>query len=92
MKKYILFLFLIQIAFLVHGQNLKGKIVVDQLYSSVLENDAGEDPTRRITVYLPPGYDETTHKYPVIYFLHGFTLSDSLQIAWFNLDKILDRK
>lgn len=91
MKKYILFLFLIQIAFLVHGQNLKGKIVVDQLYSSELENDGGEDPTRRVTVYLPPGYDETTDKYPVIYYLHGFTWNDSLQIANDHFDKLLDK-
>jgi len=91
MKKNISFLLLFLLSFLVYGQNLKGKIVVDQLYSSVLENDGGEDPTRRITVYLPPDYDETTHKYPVIYFLHGFIVSDSLQIAWFNFDKILDK-
>ena len=91
MKKILLLLFVLQIAYLTQAQNQTGKIIVEQLYSSALENKGGEDPTRRVTIYLPPDYDETKDKYPVIYFLHGFTLSDSLQIAWFNMDKILDK-
>jgi S-formylglutathione hydrolase FrmB len=68
-----------------------GKIVVDHLYSAALENKGGENPTRRVTVYLPPGYEKSDNHYPVIYFLHGFTSSDSLNLAWFHTDKILDQ-
>ncbi|MGK4567761.1 hypothetical protein [Flavobacterium sp. 3HN19-14] len=33
----------------------QGKIVVTALNSKSLQNTAGENPKRRITVYLPPG-------------------------------------
>ncbi|MFN2396865.1 MAG: alpha/beta hydrolase, partial [Bacteroidales bacterium] len=68
-----------------------GKVVIEYLYSASLENELGEDPTRRITIYLPPGYNETTERYPVIYYLHGFTWNDSLQIADDRFDKLLDK-
>ncbi len=84
MKKYLLLLFIIQMSYVSQGQDQSGKVIVDRLFSKSLENSGGEDPTRRVTIYLPPGYDETKRKYPVIYFLHGFTISDSLQITWFD--------
>jgi S-formylglutathione hydrolase FrmB len=91
MKKIILLLFFIQIAYLVQAQYSSGKIIYDRLYSAALENNGGEDPTRRVTIYLPPDYDETTIRYPVIYYLHGFTWSDSLQVANDHFDKLLDK-
>ena len=51
---------------------LKGTVVVDSLYSANLVNDMGENPTRALSVYLPPGYQQSTQHYPVIYYLHGF--------------------
>jgi S-formylglutathione hydrolase FrmB len=69
----------------------QGQIVVERLTSEALKNSGGENPTRRITVYLPPDYDKTTNRYPVIYYLHGFTWSDSLQIASDHFDKLLDK-
>ncbi len=91
MKKIILLLSFIQIVYIVQAQYPSGKVIVDRLYSPALENNGGEDPTRRVTIYLPPGYDETSDKYPVIYYLHGFTWSDSLQIASDHFDKLLDQ-
>ncbi len=73
------------------AQHPSGKIVVDRLYSAALENEGGEDPTRRVTVYLPPGYDNSNDRYPVLYYLHGFTWSDSMQIVGDKFDKILDK-
>lgn len=32
-------------------------------------------------IYLPPGYDETAGRFPVLYLLHGF---QSLSAVWFN--------
>ncbi len=69
----------------------EGKVVVKKLYSELLENPGGENPTRRLTIYLPPGYDESVERYPVIYYLHGFTWSDSLMISDDKFDKLLDK-
>jgi len=61
------------------GQNgLTGTVVKDSLYSKNLENQFGENPTRSISVYLPPDYNNSEKHYPVIYFLHGFLNDDSL--------------
>ena len=76
---------------LIQGQETKGKVVVDRLYSTALENPAGNNPTRRVTVYLPPDYAKNKQHYPVIYYLHGFTWNDSLAIAFDQFDKVLDK-
>jgi enterochelin esterase-like enzyme len=73
------------------GQTPKGQIIVEKLTSELLKNTGGENPTRRVTIYLPPGYDLTTNRYPVIYYLHGFTWNDSLNLAWGHLDEHLDK-
>jgi S-formylglutathione hydrolase FrmB len=45
----------------VHGVSLDGNL-------------EGDDPTRDVLVYLPPSYaSEPDRRYPVIYFLHGYT-------------------
>lgn len=49
-----------------------GTIVIDSLYSGRLENAFGESPKRALSIYLPPGYEEDTRNYPVLYYLHGF--------------------
>ena len=67
-----------------------GSVIYEHLYSELLENPGGENPTRRVTIYLPPGYDESERRYPVIYFLHGFAWNDSLTIASGHFDKLLD--
>lgn len=74
-----------------NAQYPEGNVEVDHLYSELLENPGGENPTRRVTVYLPPGYEESEQNYPVIYYLHGFTWSDSLMISVDQFDKLLDK-
>ena len=92
MKRFILFLAFTLIGNMVLAQpQYYPKMVVDSLYSPALENPGGESPTRRITVYLPPGYEENLdQRYPVIYYLHGFTSSDSTNLKWFETDKKLE--
>ena len=51
----------------------QSSVVEDTLYSSNLENEFDENPTREVAVYLPPDYETSDKRYPVIYFLHGFT-------------------
>ena len=42
------------------------------LWPTLTENLIGEDGKKVIRVYLPPSYDFTEKRYPVIYVLHGF--------------------
>lgn len=69
----------------------KGKVVVERITSESLRNSGGENATRRVTVDLPPDYDKTSRKYPVIYFFHGFTWSDSLMIDSDHFDLLMDK-
>lgn len=51
-----------------------GRVVIEQIESRALAGNRMGDPhVRQIPVYLPPGYDAGRARYPVIYWLHGFT-------------------
>jgi enterochelin esterase-like enzyme len=40
--------------------------------SAALKNNLLGDPVdQKLAVYLPPGYDMSTERYPVVYLLHG---------------------
>ncbi|WP_162343141.1 alpha/beta hydrolase [Cyclobacterium salsum] len=73
------------------AQQPEGKVVIENLYSNNLENSDGNNPTRRVSVYLPAGYDESNQNYPVIYYLHGFTQSDSLSYVGYDIKNQLDK-
>ena len=74
----------------------KGEVVHTHLYGHSLEGNLSNDSAdRSICIYLPPSYKQSTKKrYPVVYFLHGFTDSDTkwygLTKHWINLPVILD--
>lgn len=66
----------------VHGKGLEGN----------LEGDAAD---RNVCVYLPAGYKSNSkRRYPVVYFLHGYTDNDEKVYGfskhWMNLPAILD--
>lgn len=91
MKKVKLLIILILLGHTILAQQFAPKVVADSLYSASLQNHGGENPTRSMLVYLPPGYEENTAKrYPVVYYLHGFTSSDSSNLKWFATDKKLE--
>ncbi len=69
----VVFLLLLSACFTGFAQANKGTVVTETIYSKNLENNFGEDPNRAVSVYLPPGYENSQQRYPVIYFLHGFT-------------------
>lgn len=53
--------------------NLAGSIVLERVYHhALIGNRLGDPAARTIPVYLPPGFDRTS-KYPVVYYLPGFT-------------------
>src|SRR5450432_3395699 len=73
------------------GQNLKGTVIHERfLAPSLVENPAGEDAMRRLTIYLPPGYYQSKQHYPVIYFLHGMYGEDSATMTDLGINYLLD--
>ncbi len=70
-----------------------GRVVVTYLDSKLLRgNAAGENPRRRVSVYLPAGYEASPQRrYPVVYYLHGFTWSDSLIFNKDGMKELLDQ-
>ncbi|HZY79570.1 MAG TPA: alpha/beta hydrolase-fold protein, partial [Cyclobacteriaceae bacterium] len=55
-----------------------GRVQTFVLNSKALQNPGGENPNRKVSIYLPPGYENSTERYPVIYYLHGFMGKDSI--------------
>lgn len=50
-----------------------GRVVLDRFDSVALRGNPHGDPAvRTIPVYLPPSYDTSRGRYPVIYWCHGF--------------------
>jgi hypothetical protein len=48
----------------------KSKIIARELRSeNIAHNKTGIDPARKVLVYLPAGYESSSQRYPVIYFL-----------------------
>lgn len=93
MRKFslLLFTFLLFTQFLSAQVIPAGKVVTTYITAKTLQNTAGENPTRRVSVYLPPDYEKSAKRYPVIYFLHGFFWSDSLLVNQDHINHIFDR-
>lgn len=71
----------------------KGKVVTRHINSQILkENRIGLDTNRSISVYLPPGYEESKRSYPVIYYFHSLGWSNEKMFANENSPQpLLDR-
>lgn len=70
-----------------------GTINTDKIDSKcIAENIIGQSPTRQFFVYLPPSYEYTDKKYPVVYFLHGYgdIAKDFISYTQLNLDKAFE--
>ncbi|WP_207531891.1 alpha/beta hydrolase [Desertivirga arenae] len=94
-----IFIFLFALAFRqeASAQTIKkGKVERLVIHAKSLEgNLAGDTPDREISVYLPPSYFSNPKKrYPVVYYLHGFSDDDAkwygIKKHWINLPAILD--
>lgn len=74
------------------AQNIpQGKVISTYITAKTLKNKSGENPKRRVSVYLPPDYETSVKKYPTIYFLHGFFWSDSLLVNADKINHLIDR-
>lgn len=75
----------------------RGSVVIERFESQVLRgNPLGDPYVRDIPVYLPPDYEAaTSRRFPVIYWLHGFTgigLSSIAKSLWTpSLPELMDR-
>jgi len=50
------------------------RYITDRFHANSLESNPLDAPVERdIHIYLPPGYFEKGRKYPVIYYLHGYS-------------------
>lgn len=72
MKFSLTLLLLLSLPLAVLARDPVEPVVVKSLTSESLVNEFDEEQTREVAVYLPDGYNESTQRYPVIYFLHGF--------------------
>jgi S-formylglutathione hydrolase FrmB len=62
----------------VHGPSLEGNL-------------EGDDPDREVFVYLPPSYArEPARRYPVLYFLHGYTATAEAYVNLLELPQAAD--
>ena len=73
----------------------KGTVIRQKInWKSIENNKGGESSTRGVSVYLPHSYNKNEDKrYPVIYYLHGFTRNDSTVMSGNipdDLDDLLD--
>jgi enterochelin esterase-like enzyme len=63
----------------VHGRALEGNL-------------EGDSPERPVVVYLPPGYGrDTNRRYPVLYFLHGYTATAEAYVKSLGMPDSIDR-
>lgn len=50
------------------------QIIIETINSRALrDNPLGDPASRRVPVYLPPGYQDSEQRYPCVYLLAGFT-------------------
>ncbi|RXM39938.1 esterase [Chryseobacterium sp. CH21] len=92
MKKsgFLLIMFVLLAQFLWAQKIPEGKVVITYITAKTLQNKVGENPRRRVSVYLPPDYEKSSKRYPVIYFLHGFFWNDSLLVSRDRMNRIID--
>lgn len=74
----------------------KGSVQRIKVHAKSLEgNLSGDAADRNVSVYLPAGYETSpSRRYPVVYFLHGYTDDDAkyygLKKHWMVLPPLLD--
>ncbi|MBM3241436.1 DUF4440 domain-containing protein [Candidatus Poribacteria bacterium] len=67
-----------------------GELISDTIYSPSLEGNLLGDPaTRNMLIYLPPSYNTSDKRYPVVYLLHMHA-HDETEAAYYGAPDILD--
>lgn len=84
MKQVIAFIFSVTLFSSIYSQ---GKIKRITIQSKALTNMGGESDLRTISIYLPPNYNTSPNRFPVVYYFHGFLNNDSINP---NMKLVLD--
>ena len=77
MKKLLLIWLISCMALFAQGQTI-GSVERIVIQAKTLENSGGENPERHVSIYLPPNYEKSEERFPVIYYLHGFMGDDQI--------------
>lgn len=77
MKKLLLIWLISCMALFAQGQTI-GSVERIIIQAKTLENSGGENPERNVSIYLPPNYEKSEERFPVIYYLHGFMGDDQI--------------
>ena len=77
------------------GENkAQGKVLEITVHGAALEhNRVGDSAERGVSIYLPPDYESSARRYPVLYLLHGYTGSERgwMNPAYVGLPQIMAR-
>ncbi len=75
------------------AQAAAGSLERVRVHGTALEgNLTGDDATRDVFVYLPPSYSrDTARRYPVVYFLHGYTATAQGYVEYLDLPQAADK-
>ncbi|MBM3121868.1 MAG: esterase [Chloroflexi bacterium] len=69
------------------------RIVIEEFDSQALRGNPLSDPTlRRVYVYLPAAYDESSGRYPAVYLLAGYTRTGRSFLHHFPWDEDLQQR
>jgi enterochelin esterase-like enzyme len=73
-----------------------GRVITEAVHGSGLEHTVTDEAAdRSVTVYLPPSYDSSTQRYPVIYLLHGIGGTDIEWVEskqpWTSMQSLMDQ-
>ncbi len=80
------YLKLLAVALLIPMMTATAKVLEDLAFKSTLMNQS-----IRYAVYLPPEYDSSNRRYPVLYLLHGYTDQEWGWIQFGEIPQIADR-
>lgn len=96
MKITAIFVFLLTwtLAFInqAEGQAKRGTLITKTLSSAILrDNRVGLNTERHIKIYLPPGYETSGKRYPVVYYLHNFFTNNEQLFADGRIITLIER-
>jgi len=85
-KGVFLFLLIVGLAPVSHGQWAAGKVLEEKtVRSAILGRDV------RYTVYLPADYASSERSYPVVYLLHGYTDDNTGWLQFGEINRLADK-
>jgi S-formylglutathione hydrolase FrmB len=88
MKRALLFLLVLFTSLSAFAADVR----VMKLDSKALAGNLTGDPaTQSLAVYLPPGYESSTARYPVVYLLHGIADNYEVWTGTWKIPQMLDR-